>query len=808
MPTAPLQDLRFALRQLRSRPGFTATVLLMLALGFGASAAIFAFVDAALLKPLPFHDPQQLVWTTELVERMGPANLSWQDYQDWKASARSFRSFAVWRFAGYLLGGGDAPRPVPAIRVSANFLHTLGVAPALGRDFQQADNLPGSAEVAMLTDSTWKQLGGRRDIVGQTVQLDGGSVQVIGVLPPGFSFAPRGALAVLTAIRPDPGSCEGRRTCHSLNGVARLNDGVTIAAADAEVKAIAARLEKLYPASNRGQGAVALPLADKVVGTIRPVLWTLLAGAVLLFLIGCLNVASLLLARSDARSREFAVRGALGATRSRLGRQFAVESLLLVATGMAAGLWGAASMMRLLLALIPADMRTQMPFLAEVHLRPHTLWFACAEGLMAAAVFTIIPTLRISFAQLRSALASGTSGSGSLSWRRIGSQIVVVEVATAVVLLVCAGLLARSLNRLLRVDLGFQPDHLATLMVSTPDKPFQTDAQKLAVQKAVAERLRQIPGVTSVGFSEQLPVVYNGNTDWIRFVGKPYNGHHNEVNDRYASPAYFATLGTRLISGRNFTEADTLGKPRLVIINRKLAETYYPGEDPIGKQFGGTDLAPDSLRQIVGVVDDLHEGALDDPIWPAEYEPAYQQVDSRLSYVVRVLGSAQAMLPQLAAAARQVSRDVGVSDEMTMQAQIQDSQSATVHRGAALLVSAFSCAALLLCAVGLYGVVMYSVSLRTREMGVRLALGSPRRSIYRLILVESTVLSTAGLVLGLLLAVGAAVGLRSLLFQVSAWDSWTLASVGGIVLVCSFIAGFVPARRAAMLSPIDSLRTE
>ncbi|WP_419804803.1 ABC transporter permease [Terriglobus sp.] len=804
-----LQDARFAFRQLRSRPGFTATVMLMLALGFGASAAIFAFVDAALIRPLPYPDPQQLVWTTETVERMGPANLSWQDYQDWQRSARSFSSFAVWRYAGYLLQNGDGIVASPAIRVSANFLQTLRLAPALGRDFQPADNLPGAGKVAMLTYGVWQQqYGGDAELVGKTIRLDGEPHEVIGILPQGFQFAPRGRLQILTALRPDAGGCEARRTCHSLRGVARLKDGVSVAQADQEVKSIAARLEKLYPASNLGQGGMAMPLAEEVVGELRPTLYTLLGGAVLLFAIGSLNVASLLLGRSEHRSREIALRGALGATRARLVRQFVVESFTLVLAGATGGLLSAMSIVRLLFVLIPKDMRDRMPFLAEVRLSRNTLLFVAAEVLLVAFVFACVPLLRLSFSKLQSSLVDGSNGSGSLSWRRVGSQIVVLEVATAVVLLVSAGLLSRSLFRMLHVDMGFRTDHLATLRVTTPSAVFKTDADKLAIQQQVAERFRRIPGVTSVAFGQQLPAVYNGNTDWIRFVGKPYNGKHNEVNQRTASPAYFDTLGVKMLQGRAFTGDDTLGKQRLVIINRKLAEQYYPGEDPLGKQFGDTDLSPASLRLIVGVVENLHEGAPDDDVWPAEYEPAYQQVDSGTEYAVRVAGAEAAMLPQLVTAVHSVSRDLGVSDEVTMDDMIHDSQSSTVHRAAAWLVGAFALTALVLCAIGLYGVVMYSVSLRTREIGIRMALGSPRMTIYQLILREATLLSMAGVITGLLLAVGTAKVLRSMLFQVSAYDPATLAGVALLVLFCSLAAGLLPAHRAATLDPMDSLRTE
>lgn len=809
MLEASLHDARFAMRQLRARPGFTVTAILMLALGIGASTAIFSFVDAALLKPLPYPEPQRLVWTTEIVDKMGPANLSWQDYEDWKRNARSFRSLAVWRYAGFLLKTGDGVAPAQAMRVSANFLHTLGVSPILGRDFQESDNLAGAASVAMLSYGAWQQqFGGRADLVGQTIQLDGTPYVVIGILPKGFEFAPRGPMKIITALRPEAGTCEVRRSCHALNGVARLNDGVTVAAASAEVKRIAAELEREYPASNRGQGGIALPLAEQVTGKIRPVLYTLLAASIMLFVIASLNVASLLLARSDSRSREFAVRSALGASKSRLLLQFGTESLVLMSCGLVAGLVGAAVGLRLIFLLIPADMRAGMTFLNAVHLSRHTLLFSCSEAVVTGLVFAFLPVLQMRFATLRAALSSGTSGGGSLSWRRVGSQIVVLEVAMAVVLLVSAGLLSRSLLQLLHVDLAFDSTHLATISVAAPDAFFKTDAQKVAIQQQVAERFRKIPGVTAVGFGQMLPASYNGNTDWIRFVGKPYDGHHNEVNSRTASPAYLQTLGVKLLRGRFFTPEDNLGKPRVVIVNRKLAEQYYPGEDPIGKQFGDTDLSPKSMRQIVGVIENLHEGTLDDEMWAAEYEPAYQQVDLGAAFVVRTQGDEHTLLPELLSAVHEVNLDLGVSDEVTMGDRIHDSQGATLHRGAALLVGAFALLALLLSAVGLYGVVMYSVSLRTRELGIRMALGSPRRAIYQLVLSEAGWLSAAGLALGLVLAVSAATLLRTMLFQVAAWDASTLIGVCVLLVLCSFIASFLPARRAATVDPVHALRTE
>ncbi len=804
-----MQDARFALRQLRSRVGFTVTAVLMLALGFGASVAIFAFVDAALIRPLPYREPRRLVWTTEVVEKMGPANLSWQDYEDWRRSAKSFESLAVWKYAGHVLQTGNGGMPVQAMRVSANFLSTLGVVPMAGRDFRPEENVLGAEHVAMVSYGLWqRQFGGRPGLVGTPVQLDGGLYTVIAILPKSFQFAPRGPVDVVTAIRPETWSCEGRRSCHSLNGVGRLQPGVGIVAADAEVKRIAAELEKQYPGSNRGQGGVVMPLAEESIGKMRPILRTLLAGSVLLFVIACLNVSSLLLVRSDSRSRELALRSALGASRMRLLRQFSVESAMLVATASLAGTLAAMGAMKLLMLLIPAEMRARVTFLESVGLSGHTLLFAVAEAVLACVLFVAVPALRVPFQTLRMGLASGTGGGGSLSWRRIGSQIVVLEVATAVVLLVGAGLLGRSLERLLRIDLHFDPSHLATLSVSAPDANFGSDEKKIAVQRQVAERLQRLPGVHSVGFGGVLPATYNGNTDWIRFVGRLYDGHHIEVNERPASPGYFEALRVTVLRGRVFTENDTAGKPRVIVVNRQLAEQYFPGEDPIGKMVGDTDLSPKSMRQIVGVVENIHEGALDDEIWPAEYESIYQNVDSSAQYAVRVNGDERALLPEMAKAIREVNRELGVSDEMTMGDKIHDSQSATLHRGAAWLAGAFALVALVLCAAGLYGVVMYSVSLRTRELGVRLALGSPRRAIYELVLREAGWLSVMGICMGMAMAVGAATLLRTMLFEVKAWDIPTLVGVSMLLAASCVLASVVPAHRAATVDPVHALRME
>lgn len=551
-----LQDTRFALRQLRTHPTFTATAITMMVLGIAASVSIFAFVDATLLRPLPYREPRRLVATTELVDKLGPANLSYQDYLDWRRSNRVYQSFAAWGGEGFLLATPGGTEPVTATKVTANFFGTLGVPPLLGRDFRPGEDLAGAPRTVILTYPAWQQyFGGRADVIDSSVRLSGEAFTIIGVLPQNFEFAARGPSALFVAMHPT-GECELRRSCHNLIGLARLKDGITVAQADGDVKRVARELQQQYPGSNRGQDGIALPLYEQVVHNIRPILLTFLAGSGLLLLIACINVASLLLARADSRRREFALRGALGAPSGRIFRQFATESLLLVLIGTLLGVASAATVMRLLLSLIPAKMLASMPYLKTAHLTGRVLTFTVAISVAAWLLFTLIPALHVSFTGLRAGLMEGTSGGGSLGWRRLGSNLVVLELATAVVLLAGAGLLGRSLFQLLRVHVGFDPSHLATIFVEAPETSYPGDEKQLALQKQVEARFRTLPGVQAVGIANLLPVSFNGNTGWIRFVGRPYDGHHIEVNERTVSPQYFETLRATLLHGRWFTEAD------------------------------------------------------------------------------------------------------------------------------------------------------------------------------------------------------------------------------------------------------------
>ncbi len=637
--------------------------------------------------------------------------------------------------------------------------------------------------------------------------MSGEVYTIIGVLPSDFHFAQLGKAEFWTTIDPS-NQCFKRRSCHSLDGVARLKEGVSFPDALADTTAIAKRLEEQYPDDNRGQGASVMPLSEVIVFSLRPILLLLLSGAGLLLLIACVNVAGLVLLRSEGRRREMAVRSALGASLTRQVSQFVSEALVLVLAAGGLGLLFAGWAMRALKTLIPADMRPGMPFLLDLGLNPRVLAFAGAMMLLAVVLFSITPILHLSSSKLQDGLAEGSRGSAGKAWRRIGSRLVVVELATAMVLLVGAGLFGKSLHHLLRVEVGFRPDQLATITVAAPDVRYGKDEQSIALARDLVRTAGTLPGVESAAIASMLPVSYNGNTDWIRFVGRPYDGKHIEVNERDVSSDYFRTIGATLLRGRYFSDAEDESQAKVMIINQALAKKYFPGEDPIGKQVGDTSLTPKSIKTIIGVVDDIKEGTLDSDIWPAEYHPFNQDPTTYFAVVVRTSQEPGLVLPVLGRAIHQLHRDLGTSGEATMKGRIDNSMTAYLHRSSAWLVGAFAFTALLLGVVGLYGVIGHSVSQRTREIGVRMAMGAERRSVYRMILKEAGWLAALGIGVGAVAAISAAMLARNLLFGVSSWDIPTLLGVAIVLGLAALLASFVPARRAASVNPMDALRSE
>jgi predicted permease len=802
-----VQDLRFTLRQLRKNPAFTVTAIAMIALGISASVAIFAFVDAALIKPLPYQDPSTLLFVTETTPQIPRARLSYPDYLDWKKLNRVFESLDAYNQQGRVLSTPAGTEKITGARVSDGFFRTLGVTPILGRNFYSGEDLPQAPNTVILSYASWqRRFGGKQEIVGQSIIVDETSYLVVGILPQNFHFAPVDDAEVWTTIHAG-GGCLVERSCHSLLGVARLKNGVSTSAALDDVTRIAKELEVQYPDSNRNQGATVAPLSEVIVGDAKPVLLLLLGGAGLLLLIACINVSSLLLVRSETRRRELAVRRALGATKLRLVRQFVIEGLVIVVGGCVAGVISSHWAMKVLVGLIPANMMAGMPYLNNLGLNVRVLAFVFAVGACAAVLFSLTPAFRLSTLDVREGMAEGGRGSAGKVWTRIGSKLVVLELTTAMVLLVGAGLLSKSFYRLLQVDTGFEPKNLITMRVSAP-RDYWEDKEAVALGRKVVEEIKSLPGITSVALAHTMPLSFNGMTNWIRFVGRAYNGEHNEVNGRQVSSEYFATLRARVLRGRTFADTEDASKPRVVLINQALANKYFPGEDPIGQRIGDTELRPSSIKEIIGVVDDIREGPLDSEIWPAEYYPFNQSPDSDFSVIVRTSQAEESLIPTVGEAIHKIDSRINVSNQTTMTQKANNAPTVYLRRSSTWLVGGFAMVALLLGVVGLYGVIAYSVSQRTREIGVRIALGAQRSTVYGLILKDAGVLAIAGIVIGIGCAILAASFMRKLLFGTPPWDVTTLICVAGVLGASALLASFLPAKRAASVDPITALRAE
>jgi macrolide transport system ATP-binding/permease protein len=761
----------------------------------------------ALLAPLPYREPSRLVVAYETTGSCRECNLSYPDYLDWQKANTVFRSFEAWDASVFLWRSSAGVQAVRSARVSGGFFGSLGVAALRGRVFRDGDDRPAAPRAVVLTYAAWQsRFGGRQDIVGQPLILNDTPYIAIGVLPREFHFAMRAA-EFFTTIH-DPDLSAQARERHELYGLGRLRDGVSIASAAAEMKSIAARLEKEYPASNKGRSARLTPLRDAIVGDIRPTLLVLWSGAGLLLLIAYVNVASLLLVRAEGRKRETVLRGVLGASAGRLIRQFVTEGVLLVAVAAAVGLPAASAAIPRLFRLIPERRLRGMPYFRDAGLHPRVLLFAAAVSLLAVAVFSVTPVLRLSLANLREDLAEGGRGSAGTLWKRFGANLVAAELAIAMVLLASAGLLGKSLYRMFHVGLNFHPANLATLEIDVQGAGYENIDALRMLSRRLLERVSAIPGVVAAAHTSELPITCNCDAADFRVMGRAWYGEQDKVLRRETSADYFQVLQARLIAGRFYTDADDGSKPRVAVINRALAKRFFPGEDPVGRTIGDAELSPQSRARVIGVVDDVREGDLVEPLAPAVYYPFEQDTDGTLFLAVRTRQDPGAMMPPLVRAIHQVDASLGVRNEFVMDDRIDDSPSAFLNRSSAWLVGGFAVSALLLGAIGLYGVIAYSVSRRTREIGVRMALGAQRGAVYRLVLGQAGFVAAVGIVVGLGCAAPAAALLRGLLFGVQVWDVWMLGGVAVLLGICALAASYVPARRAASVNPVEALRAE
>ena len=803
-----IKDLRFAVRGLLKRPGFVAVAVITLALGIGGSTSIFTVVDAALLRGLPYKQPDRLyhLWEKTPQEQFSKREFSYPDYQDYQQN-NVFEGLAAYTGGRVLLSGVGDPEFVGGPRVSANFFSVLGVDPIIGRTFQTGEDQPGGPKVAVLNYGLWqRRFGGDPNVIGRALTINGASYTVVGVLPQSFQFALR-PNDLWIPYQPTQNQLT-RRPLHGTNLIGRLKPGVDAAQAQSELNVIAARIEKEYSESHAGTTMRLVPLYEEVIGKVRPILLVLLAGVGFVLLIACANVASLLLTRSLGRQKEVAIRSALGASRWRVVRQLLTESLVLSLLGGAAGLIVAYWSVPALVSALPQNQLIAMPFLKTLGLDTRILLFSFGLSLFTGVVFGLAPSLQSSRLDLNEVLKEGGRTMAAGASHRLRSAMVVTEIALAVVLLIGAGLMMKSLLRLLQTNVGFQTDNLMTMTVVLPAAKFTEANQIINVQQQLQDRLQSLPGVSSAGTIDILPL-NGGNTSRFFVDGEPAPppGQETEANVRVVSDTYFKTLGVPFLSGRMFDERDGPDKPGVVIIGKTVADRLFAGRDPVGRKlrYSASQGTPDL---IVGVVGDVKTTGLDESVRPVLYYPFRQSAAPIANFVLRTDVDPNALATSIRKEVRDLEPNAAILNLNSMDQMIAQTPASFMRRFPALLISIFALVALLLASIGIYGVVSYSVSQQTHYIGVRMALGANSSDILRMVLKEGLLLAIAGVGIGIAAAFALMRLLRTLLFEVSTSDAMTFTLVAGALFVVALLACYLPARRATKVDPLVALRYE
>jgi putative ABC transport system permease protein len=806
-----LRPPRLAIRALRRQPGFAAAAILTLALGIGATTAVFSVVYGVLLRPLPFSDPSRLVRVNAL-----DGDVEWTasppDFVDWRAQASSFQQLAAVNTGSFALTGTAPAEQRSGASVTAAFFPVFGAAPELGRAFTAANEVPGANMVVVLGDGLWRaRYGADPGIVGRHIRLDGTDYEVVGVMPRGFDFPDGMDLWVPLAFAPD--DLRTQRGAHYLDVYGRLTPEATVDRADREMKAIAARIDAANPGANPGWSARVTTLRDAIVGNVRRPLYALLGAVALVLLMTCVNVASLLLSRAVAREREVAVRAALGAGRARLVRGVLVESLVLAAGGGALGValavWGVAALTR----VAPSD----LPRLAEIGINGTVLGFALLATLLTALVFGSAPSLHLLHHRERTgALGTGerggTTGGHVQRWR---SALVVIQMAIAVTLVAGAGLLSKSFLRLVATDPGFNPVGALTFSVSVPDVGYERPERVAVFVQSMEQRLRALPGVTAVGTIFGLPLSgFNFSISLKSLDGRRLDAEEQNRRVgpqlRIVTPGYFAAMGIPLREGRGITPRDRNGTARVIVVSETAARRIFEGADPIGHQFElgtGMGLGRGAVGgEVVGLVGDVKDAALAEPPRPLVYAVHDQFPVGYLQVVLRATGDPLALAEPARRAITEIDPDVPLFRVQTLAQRV--SASVAQARFLTLLLVLFAGIAAALAAVGIYGVVAYAVAQRTRELGIRMALGARGDDVLWLVLRQGVALAAAGTALGLSGAALATRALGRLLYQVSQSDPVVFTTGALALMAIASLASFVPARRAARTDPVEALRHE
>jgi putative ABC transport system permease protein len=804
------QDLRYGLRMLVKSPVFTSVAVLALALGIGANSAIFSVVNAVLLRPLPFKNPDELVMVWDNAAQQGfpkdtpsPAN-----FLDWRQQNNVFTGMSATVPRSFNLTGVGEPERLDGRRVSANLFDLLGVRPLLGRTFAPDEDKPGT-KVVLMSEGLWRRrFGSDPEIIGRAVTLSGESYSVIGVLPKEVELPARDnwhdQLWVPIAF---PSEEAASRGSHYLDVIARLKPGISVKQAQAEMDTIATALAQQYPQFNQGRGAVVTPLHEQVVGDIRPALLVLLGAVAFVLLIACANVANLLLARAAVREKEIALRLALGASRSRITRQFLTESVLLSAIGGGTGLLFSLAALTVLRRFIPPDISR----IQAIAIDAKVLMFTLAVSLLTAFIFGIAPALHAVHSNLNETLKdSGRDSAAGARGNRLRNVLVISEVAVSFLLLIGAGLLINSFMHLRNLNPGFKTDHILTMKVELSEVKYPDKEHRAAFFDELRRRVQNLPGVETVAIGNNLPFTYNGDSVLIAVEGipDPQPNQWPDVVVRVISPKYFQTMGIPLVMGRDFTQHDNASGRKVVIVTEKTARHYWPGQNPIGKRLKpGTTASKQPWWEVIGVVKDVRQNDFVAEPKMQMYMP-HAQVQSFAANALVVRSKVEPL--SLAASVRnqvwEIDPDQPVSEIRTMQEIVAGAVAR--QRFSMVLLGVFAGLALVLAAVGIYGVMSYSVAQRTREIGIRMALGAQRTDVLKITVTQGLKLVGFGLLIGLAVALVLTRVMASLLFRISATDPITFVAISLVLLAVAILASYVPALRATKVDPIIALHAQ
>lgn len=801
------KDLRYAVRTVRQSPMFAATVILTLALGIGATAAIFAVTDAALIKPLPFPEAQRLVGLYERWQG-SLSSLAPADYLDYRREATSFEDLAAYRHEPFNLSGQNRPERVEGAVVTPNFFAVMGVPPELGRGLNPAQDKPGGPRTVVLSYSLWKRrYAGSLSVIGETISIDNEPRVIVGVMPRYFIYPGNADLWAAARfqvpehpLRPltDPSTS---RSSHYFDIVGRLKPSVTIRQAQGEAEVIARRLVERYKDAEEGNTPQLVSLRDDLVGNTRPAILILLAAVAVLFLIACANVTNIMLARGRTRQKEIAVRASLGAGRLRLIRQLTIESLFLSLAGTVLGLVGTHYAMRSLQTLLPADVLPP----DGLHVDFRLIAFAVGVSILSTALFGLFPAIQAAKVDLNSALKEGgRTFAGETHGNRSRKILVVTQIALAAILVIGAGLLIRSLDRLLSVPPGFSPDHVLSLQLSLPPAQYGKPADRNRFVTEVLRGIRSLPGVRSAAFISRLPLNPGASQRGIEIKGHP-SVPGTDISPYYltVSPDYFRTLHIPILEGRVFTDRDVANAPCAVIVNAAMARHFWPGESAIGKYIKGDRL---DWSPVVGIVADVAQQGLDKKPRPAMYVPYAQDPWPALALVIRTAMDPKSVASSAIAAIHQVDKDQAVYNVRTMNEVIASSVQARRFR--TVLLTLFAFFALILATVGIYGVMAYAVAQRGHEMAIRLALGAQPNQLRFAVIGEGLRLTAYGIAAGLVASWGLTRFLSSILYGVQSTDALTFTATILFLLVAAFLASYLPAYRAMKANPADIFRAQ